>query len=520
MIKAPQHLFKFLLSAVLLIGTAFSSSAATSIGASFMGRGSDQPLAASDSAGVVPQIHWNNLPDDGTFKGKASSLIDSAGGFTAVTLFYEGSDSWNSDGPTVTPNDKLMKGILKANPNPDCAPTNGTTITLTISNLMAAATYNVIIYAIENGTGAFATVTLPATGLNYFVAETNSFDGTFVRSTDTLGAFDYGNYVQFDTVTPAGDGTITVVLTKRIDCTSDTVPVQWNDGIGVPAVQIVQVSGPGFPANTLSSAITNSPSSTNVIIGFPVTFTVGATGPHATQWRTNGVDIPGAVNDSYSIAAVTAADNGVVYVAVVYNNINTNTSSPATLSTHANDVPVVITSNPNDTLTVEGSTASFSVGATGNFIQYQWQKNNANILNATNANYTTPPAVFPGDNGATFRAIVFNNVNTNTSASATLTVDQNVPLRPTQGFLKVERWLNLDTSERVAGINSVRAAIAGGPPTSIFYIAGPNQPQTSPDLQQFGTRITGWVAPDVTGDYTFFLRSDDAWSKPNFEPGS
>jgi len=216
MIKAPQHLFKFLLSAVLLIGTAFSSSAATSIGASFMGRGSDQPLAPSDSAGVVPQIHWNNLPDDGTFKGSGGSLIDSAGNFTAVTLIYEGSDSWNSDGPTVTPNDKLMKGILKANPNPDCAPTNGTTITLTISNLMAAATYNVIIYAIENGTGAFATVTLPATGLNYFVAETNSFDGTFVRSTDTLGAFDYGNYVQFDTVTPAGDGTITVVLTQRI----------------------------------------------------------------------------------------------------------------------------------------------------------------------------------------------------------------------------------------------------------------------------------------------------------------
>jgi len=94
MIKAPQHFFRIFLaglSAMLLIGTAFSSSAATSIGTKFMGRGSDQPLAPSDSAGVVPQIHWNNLPDDGTFKGKASSLIDSAGGFTAVTLRNSGS---------------------------------------------------------------------------------------------------------------------------------------------------------------------------------------------------------------------------------------------------------------------------------------------------------------------------------------------------------------------------------------------------------------------------------------------
>src|SRR5207253_2260396 len=97
-------------------------------------------------------------------------------------------------------------------------------------------------------------------------------------------------------------------------------------------------------------------------------------------------------------------------------------------------------SNPSDTLAVEGGTASFSVSATGNFIKYQWQKNNGNIMDATNANYTTPPTVYPGDNGATFRVIVYNNVNTNTSTSASLTVDQNVPPHLTQGFLKAEQW--------------------------------------------------------------------------------
>jgi len=49
----------------------------------------------------------------GYVEGKAGNLIDSAGNFTAVTLLFEGSDSWNSDGPTVTPNDILMKGTLK-----------------------------------------------------------------------------------------------------------------------------------------------------------------------------------------------------------------------------------------------------------------------------------------------------------------------------------------------------------------------------------------------------------------------
>src|SRR6266446_2379280 len=225
----------------LLVGVANSSWAATSIGTSFIGRGSDQPLSPSDSAGVVPQIHWNNIPDDGTYKGKAGNLIDSAGNFTAVTLIFEGSDSWNSDGPTVTPNDKMMKGILKANPSPNgCdtagAPTNNTDrILLVISNLVATATYNVIIYACENGTGAVMTVTLGTT--LYYISETNSFDGTFLRSTDTLGVRPNANYVQFDGVMPAGDGTITVTCTKQIDCDGTT---QFNDGIGVPGVQIVQ----------------------------------------------------------------------------------------------------------------------------------------------------------------------------------------------------------------------------------------------------------------------------------------
>jgi hypothetical protein len=33
--------------------------------------------------------------------------------------------------------------------------------------------------------------------------------------------------------------------------------------------------------------------------------------------------------------------------------------------------------------------------------------------------------------------------------------------------------------------------------------------QTAPDLSNFGARLTGWVQPDVTGSYRFFLRSDD-----------
>src|SRR5215471_21429832 len=105
MIKAslpPVKISLAFLSVILLIGTAFSSSAATSIGASFVGRGSGLPngqavLKAGDSAGVVPQQHWNNVfENDTTFQGQSGNLSDSAGNWTSVVLIYEGSDAWFS----------------------------------------------------------------------------------------------------------------------------------------------------------------------------------------------------------------------------------------------------------------------------------------------------------------------------------------------------------------------------------------------------------------------------------------
>src|SRR5882672_2941083 len=145
-------------SATCLIGAATSSWAATSVGGSFIGRGADPAdiLAPSESAGFVPQTHWNNIDSGGTFKGTSAPMIDSAGNFTAVRIIYDASDSWNSDGGTSTPDEKLMKGIIKANPEPDLTPANNTDRMLfVITNLSAAGTYNVIVYTTANGGNAF-----------------------------------------------------------------------------------------------------------------------------------------------------------------------------------------------------------------------------------------------------------------------------------------------------------------------------------------------------------------------------
>lgn len=405
------------MSACLLVGTA-SSGLAQSIGANFTGRGADpaSTLGPAETAGVVPQASWNNVPGD-PFSGTTASLLDSSGNFTGVKLIYEANDSWNSDGPTTTPDERLMKGIHKANPDPDTAPLNNSDrMRFVLTNVPTGGTYNVIVYAAENGANAEMNLTVGAT--TYYIAEQANFTaagGVFTPATSTTpGSYGDANYGGFTNVTPAADGTITIIARKNI------VDPQLNDGIGVAAIQLVRVSGPAFPANT----------------------------------------------DTCSITA-----------------------------------------NPQDTFAVAGGTATFTVGTQGP-CKIQWTKNNSPISGATDRTLVLTAAL--ADDGAQIRAIVYNNVNTNTSTAATLFVDPVTPPVLTQGFMKVERWENIGGATGPVGIDDLKAAIAAGGPTTTYFVPGANVPQTAnPNLSNFGSKVWGWFKPTVSGYYDFFIRSDD-----------
>ena len=80
-------------------------------------------------------------------------------------------------------------------------------------------------------------------------------------------------------------------------------------------------------------SITTQPAAQTVLEGTSATFSVVADGtaPLGYQWRRNGVDISGATGSSYTIAAVTGADNGINFSVVVSNALNTATSADAML---------------------------------------------------------------------------------------------------------------------------------------------------------------------------------------------
>jgi PA14 domain. len=420
-----NKLSSMVVTAGVIVGVTSSSWAASNLGASFIGRGADDSLLRSDSAGVVAQTFWNNVDSGVTFKGTSPSMLDSAGNFTDVRIVYDASDSWNSDGGTATPNDKLMKGIIKSNPDPDTAPINNSDRMLFVITNLPAGTYNVIVYAEENGANqgtASAQLNVTVGATTYYIEQEGAFSGSFIAASSTTpGAYVLANYAEFDGVSPAGNGTITITATKNI------VNPQLNDGAGVAAIQLIQVSGGAYPPNTQPCSITSgpTPSSTLAVEGNQVNFTIGDSGPCKVQWTRNGVNIPGATSEILTFNAA-LADNNALYRAIVYNNVNTNVSSPALLQVDAN----------------------------------------------------TPP---------TF----------------------------TQGFLKVEQWQNIGGGVGSGGIADLKTNIAGSgvtgrPPTTSYFVGGANVPQTSPNVDSFGDRIWGWVKPDVTGNYFFFIRSDDS----------
>jgi len=98
---------------------------------------------------------------------------------------------------------------------------------------------------------------------------------------------------------------------------------------------------------------------------------------------------------------------------------------------------LTITSQPTAQTIDDGTTASFSVAASGEgALSYQWRKNSQDIEGATGSSYVTPPMTL-ADNESTFDVVVSGGVKQITSSSAMLTVQAVAPMIVTQPVSQV-----------------------------------------------------------------------------------
>jgi peptidoglycan/xylan/chitin deacetylase (PgdA/CDA1 family) len=165
------------------------------------------------------------------------------------------------------------------------------------------------------------------------------------------------------------------------------------------------------------------PMDQSVAIGESAVFTAAASGSGILtyQWEKNRIPIAGAASASYATPAVTQADEGSAYRCIISNGAGTDTTAEAYLHIRPPEPPI-ITANPANHRVIVGQTAMFVVSISGTRpITCQWQKNGINIPGATDSSYVTPAAVLT-DSGAAFRCIVSNNLGTDTSTPAYLSV--------------------------------------------------------------------------------------------------
>jgi hypothetical protein len=166
-------------------------------------------------------------------------------------------------------------------------------------------------------------------------------------------------------------------------------------------------------------AVAVQPNGLVVIAGTNVTFQAAATGsaPLGYQWTFNNTALAGATAGTLLLIDVQPAQAGS-YAVIVTNIAGSVTSSVINLTVL---VPPAITTQPSNQTAVVGTSASFSVTATGTAsLVYQWAFDGTNLAGAT-ADTLLLPNVQPNQAG-NYLVLITNAAGSVTSSVASLIV--------------------------------------------------------------------------------------------------
>ncbi|HQL79764.1 MAG TPA: immunoglobulin domain-containing protein, partial [Verrucomicrobiota bacterium] len=166
-------------------------------------------------------------------------------------------------------------------------------------------------------------------------------------------------------------------------------------------------------------AIVSQPQSRTNVVGSTATFSVVASGtePLAYQWCFNGTNLAGQTTAALSLSNVQTAQAGS-YTVVVTNAAGSVTSAAAVLTVLE---PPAIVSQPQSRTNVVGSTATFSVVASGTEpLAYQWCFNGTNLADQTTTALSLSNV--QAAQAGSYTVVVTNAAGSVTSAAAVLTV--------------------------------------------------------------------------------------------------
>ncbi len=154
--------------------------------------------------------------------------------------------------------------------------------------------------------------------------------------------------------------------------------------------------------------ITAQPMSVAIAAGKSTTLRVRADGEGLNyQWFAGGVEIAGERSPSYKTGSAGT------YRVVVSNAAGSVTSALATVTLSPREVAPTITRQPQSLTLALGTTATFTVEASGTDLEYQWFDGTGAIANATTAVLKTTIA-------GTYHVVVSNSAGSVRSKDVTL----------------------------------------------------------------------------------------------------
>lgn len=262
-----------------------SGAAAGSIGIKFVGN-SPTLMAASETAGVVAQSHWNNAA--GATSGTPLALVDRSGASTTATVTWSAPGGmWMTPIADQAGNARLMKGYL------DTTTTSSTTVTMAG---LTRRVYDVYVYA-DGDNRTFdrtASYTISGSGITTTTialtdAANTNFGTTFTRAINSAG-----NYVRFR-VTATGF-TIVAAPTEPVDGTRrapvngiQIVPVVATASIGINFVGASPTPmAASETAGVVDQANWNNATSTTRTTPLALVDASGAASTATATWSANG----------------------------------------------------------------------------------------------------------------------------------------------------------------------------------------------------------------------------------------
>jgi hypothetical protein len=209
-------------------------------------------------------------------------------------------------------------------------------------------------------------------------------------------------------------------------------------------------------SQNLSPVITTHPKSQLVSMGYPVTFSVAASGPtpYSYQWMRNGVNIGGATARTYRIAQTTLNDNGAQFRVRVTNPYGSVLSNAAVLSVTTNKPPTVQGLSP-----VAGTTyfGGMVVNYSGSAFDYEdgtlpasaftWQ---VDFHHDTHIHPVVPPTT--GSKTGTFTIPKRGETSSNVYYYITLTVKDSIGLTRTVVRNILPRKVNMTFAANPSGL--------------------------------------------------------------------